>query len=103
MRNITRLLAFMFAITVVCAAQQTTPPGLAAALERWKTGVTAGHDTAVQSLYSSTPPAYVLSSDGKQQLPISSEIEFGLQTRAAGMIGLATKVAKADFSSRSDD
>ena len=55
MRHIIRLLAFMFAVTLVCAAQQATPPGLAAALERWKTGFTAGDDAAVQSLYSSTP------------------------------------------------
>jgi len=96
MRPIIRLLAFMIAVTMVCAAQRTTPPGLAAALEQWKTGFTAGDDAAVQSLYSSNPPAYVLSSDGKQQLPISSEIEFWRQTRAAGMIGPATKVLSTD-------
>jgi hypothetical protein len=96
MRHIIRLLAFMFAITLVCAAQQTTPPGLAAALERWKTGVTLSDDAAVQSLYSSSPPAYVASSDNKQQLPISSEIDFWRQTRAAGMIEPAAKVVSTD-------
>ena len=82
-------------LALTCSAQ-TVPPGLAAALERWKTGFTVGDDAAVQSLYSSNPPAYVLSSDGKQQLPISSEIEFWRQTRAAGMIGPATKVLSTD-------
>jgi thioredoxin 1 len=96
MRRIIRLLAFMFAVTLACAAQQTTPPGLSAALERWKTGFTAGDDAAVQSLYSSNPPAYVLSSDGKQQLPINSEIDFWRQTRAAGMIGPAAKVVRTE-------
>jgi hypothetical protein len=96
MRPIIRLLAFIFAVTLVCAAQQTTPPGLAAALELWKAGFTVGDDAAVQSLYSSSPPACVLSSDGKQQLPISSEIEFWRQARAAGMIGPAAKVVSTD-------
>ena len=96
MRPIIRLLVFVFATTMVCAAQQTMPPGLAAALERWKTGFTAGDDAAVQSLYSSNPPAYVVSSDGKQQLPISSETEFWRQMRAAGMIGPAAKVLSTD-------
>jgi len=96
MRPNIRLLAFMFVVTLVCAAEQITPPGLVAALERWKTGFTVGDDAAVQSLYSSDPPAFVASSDGKQQLPISSEIEFWRQTRAAGMIGLATKLLSTD-------
>ena len=95
-RFFARLFACCCVLTLACAAQQTTPPGLAAALERWKTGFTVGDDAAVQSLYSSNPPAYVASSDGKQQLPISSEIEFWRQTRAAGMIGPATKVVSTD-------
>ena len=96
MRHFFRLLAFILAVTLVYAAQQPTPRGLAAALERWKAGFTVGDDATVQSLYSSNPPAYVLSSDGKQQLPISSEIEFWRQTRAAGMIGPATKVVSTE-------
>ena len=92
MRKISRLLAFISLITLVCSAQQTTPPGLAPVLERWRTAVTAGDDAAVQSLYSTNPPGYVASADGKQQLPISSETDFWRQTRAGGMIGLATKV-----------
>jgi hypothetical protein len=94
-RTSTRLFACSCLLTLVCAAQ-TVPPGLAATLEPWKTGFTLGDDAAVQSLYSTTPPAYVLSSDGKQQLPISSEIEFWRQTRAAGMMGPAAKVLSTD-------
>jgi hypothetical protein len=95
-RVLARISACFCLLALACAAQQATPPGLAAALERWKTGFTVGDDAAVHSLYSSTPPAYVLSSDGKQQLPISSEVEFWRQTRAAGMIGPATKVLSTD-------
>ncbi len=96
MRLIICLLAFSVAITLVGAAQQITPPGLMAALERWRAGVTEGDDAAVQGLYSSNPPAYVVSSDGKQQLPISSESDFWRQVRSTGMIGLVTNVLSTD-------
>ena len=95
-RIITRLFACLCVLTLACAAQQTMPPGLASALERWKTGFIAGDDATVQSLYSNNPPGMTVSSDGKQQLPISSEIEFWRQTRAAGMIGPAAKVLSAE-------
>jgi thiol-disulfide isomerase/thioredoxin len=91
MRTVIRLLAFISTMSLLCAAQQTTPPGLAAVLDQWKSAVTSGDDAALQNLYSANPPGYVASADGKQ-LPVSSETDFWRQTRAAGTIGIATKV-----------
>ncbi|MBZ5567316.1 MAG: thioredoxin family protein [Acidobacteriia bacterium] len=72
------------------------PAGLGAALEQWKTAVSAGDKSALQALYSTNPPGYVVSSDGKQQLPVSAESDFWEHARAAGLDQLAVSVVKTE-------
>ena len=83
-RTITRILAACCLLALACAAQ-TVPPGLSWAIDQWKSAVVTGDAPALQALYSANPPGYVVSSDGKQQFPISAETDFWTQTRAAGM------------------
>jgi VCBS repeat-containing protein len=83
-RTIARVLASCCVLALACAAQ-SLPSGLAAAVEQWKSAVTIGDTAALQTFYSTNPPAFTVSSDGKQQLPSSAETEFWSQTRAAGM------------------
>jgi ketosteroid isomerase-like protein len=83
-RTITRILAAWCVLALACAAQ-TMPLGLSAAVEHWKSAVAVGDHAALQALYSANPPGMVVSSDGKQQFPISAETDFWTQTRAAGM------------------
>jgi hypothetical protein len=94
-RALARILTCSCLLALACAAQ-TVPLGLSAAVEHWEAAVSTGDNAALQALYSTYPPGYVVSSDGKQQLPISTEIDFWRQTRGAGMIGLATKVLSSD-------
>ena len=90
-RKLALILLAFFTFALACAAQ-SLPSGLSAALEQWKSAVTIGDTSALQSLYSTNPPAFTVSSDGKQQLPASAETEFWSQTGAAGMNQLAASV-----------
>ncbi|MGZ4825791.1 MAG: thioredoxin family protein [Terriglobales bacterium] len=83
-------------ILALCCAAQSIPPGLNAAIEQWKTAVTAADLAALQSLYSTNPPSVIVSSDGKQQFPLSAETDFWSQTRAAGMKQPAVSVLNAE-------
>ncbi len=73
------------AVLALTGAAQTVPPGLAWLIDQWKSDVVTGDNAALQSLYSSNPPAAVVSADGKQQFPIATELDFWTQARAGGM------------------
>ena len=94
-----RILSCVFtcccALALSCAAQ-SVPSGLAATLEQWKSAVAIGDTAAMQSLYSINPPAFAVSSDGKQHLPIRAEGEFWAQTRAAGMMQTVANVLSSE-------
>jgi hypothetical protein len=90
-RNVALIFVAGCALALTCAAQ-SLPSGLSAAVEQWKSSIASGDSTAMQALYSTNPPAFTVSSDGKQQLPATAETEFWSQTRAAGMDQPASSV-----------
>jgi thioredoxin 1 len=94
-RTFARVLSSWCVLALACAAQ-TIPLGLSAAVEHWKSAVTSGDNAALQALYSINPPGMVVSSDGKQQFPISAETDFWSQTRAAGMQQPAASVLNSE-------
>lgn len=78
------------------ATAQNVPAALTRALDQWKSAVTTGDTAAIQSLYSSYPPAHVISADGKQQLPVSDETSFWQKMKASGMQDLQVQVRGAN-------
>lgn len=90
-----RLVCWLCVGTLACTAQ-TLALGLGAAVEQWKAAVTVGDNAALLALYSTNPPASIVSSDGKQQFPVSAETDFWSQTRAAGMKQPAVSVLNAE-------
>ena len=90
-----RLVACYLALSLACAAQ-SLPAGLLAAIDHWKSAIATGDKAALQSLYSINPPAVVLSSDGKQQLPLSAETDFWAATRKSGMQQPTVTVMNSD-------
>ena len=94
-RTVTRLFAYCCVLVLSCAAQ-TIPLGLSAAVEHWKAAVTTGDNAALLAFFSINPPGFVVSSDGKQHFPISTEAEFWTQARAAGLEQSAVNVLGAE-------
>lgn len=80
-----RRLAIIVLFSVAAAAQQNVPAALSKALDQWKSAVATGDSATLQGLYSSYPPAHVISADGKQQLPVSEETSFWQKMKTAGM------------------
>ena len=89
------LLLICCSLSIFAAAQATVPAGLDQSLEQWKSAIATGDATTLQSLYSIDPPAYVLSADGKQQLPISDELGFWGKVQPAGMQDFSLAVGNA--------
>src|SRR4051812_16382803 len=77
-------------------AQQSVPAALSGALEQWKSAVAAGDASTIDGLYSKNPPAYVMSTDGKQRLPVSEETNFWQGTRSAVMQDFRMAVRKTE-------
>ncbi len=79
----------------LAAAAQTLPPGLNTAIDRWKSAVAAGDNAALQSLYSTNPPAAIVSSDGKERFPVSAESDFWGEARKTGIQQPAVNVIES--------
>lgn len=86
-----RIVAILL-LSLAAAAQQNVPAALSKVLDQWKSAVTTGDSATLQMLYSSYPPAHVISADGKQQLPITDETSFWQKMRAAGMQDVQVEV-----------
>ena len=72
-------------IALPLAAQQNLPAALSSVLDQWKSAVTVGDSATIFGMYSANPRCYVVSSDGKQQLPINDETNVWSKTRTSGM------------------
>lgn len=83
------------AVLFVCLpvfTQTTLPPGLDHALQEWKSAIEVGDSMTQKSIYSSSPAAHVISTDGKQQFPVSEETDFWQKALASGMRDVTMRV-----------
>ena len=72
---------FVLLISVVCAAQD--PSSLFPPIDQWKTAVISGNSEALQSIYSSSPPAQISTTSGKSGP--DSAIAFWTSLKAKSM------------------
>jgi len=93
--TIIRIAVVCLALSFTCSAQ-TLPTGLNAAIDRWRLAIATDDKAALQSLYSANPPAAVLSNDGKQQFPVSAEIDFWADVRKSGMQHSSVSISGGD-------